>query len=126
MTFLIEGDKRSPRIEVDFEQGVVEIAGISLPENPYNYYLPLQQKLDQYITAPKPKTFLVFKLEYFNTGSALALRNVIQQLNDKLPDGSLFIKWYYERDDSDMFDSGEEFDSLFEKAQFEIIEIEEF
>lgn len=126
MSFIIEGDKRSPRIEVNSEMGHIEISGISLPENPYNYYLPLQEQLDRYLLNPNLVTTLVFKLEYFNTGSALALRNVIQKLNDKLPENSLQVKWYYEKDDSDMLDSGEEFEGLFENAEFEIIEIDEF
>lgn len=126
MSFIIEGDKRSPRVEIDSNRGLIEISGISLPENPYNYYLPLQEELDNYLSTPKEETTLIFKLEYFNTGSALALRNVIQKLNDKLPTGTFNVKWYYETDDSDMFDSGEEFNSLFDNATFEIIEIEEF
>ena len=38
MSLLIEGDKRCPRIEVNTSEGLIEISGISLPENPYNYY----------------------------------------------------------------------------------------
>lgn len=126
MQFLIEGDKRCPRIEADFEKGFIEISGISLPENPYHYYEPLQDELDKYLTSPKERTLLSFKLEYFNTGSALALRNTIQKLNDKLPDNSFLVKWHYEKDDIDMLDSGEEFASIFSRANFEIIEVEEF
>lgn len=123
---MIEGDKRSPRIEAHFESGFIEISGISLPENPYNFYLPLQDEIEKYVANPQPTTLLSFKLEYFNTGSALALRNTIQKLNDNLPKESFSIKWYYEKDDTDMCDSGEEFASIFEDSNFEIIEVEEF
>lgn len=126
MTFLIEGDKRCPKISADFENGVIEIEGISLPENPYHYYQPFMDELDDYLKSPLPKTTLSLKLEYFNTGSALALRNTIQKLNDGLPDNTFTVKWYYEKDDVDMLDSGEEFASIFAKSQFEIIEVEEF
>lgn len=126
MSLLIEGDKRCPRIEVNTSEGLIEISGISLPENPYNYYLPLHKKLDNYIKDPKEMTKLNFRLEYFNTGSALALRNTIQKLCDHLPEGTLEVKWYYEEDDVDMLDSGEEFATIFPRANFEIIEVEEF
>lgn len=126
MPFLIEGDKRSPKIEAHFERGFIEISGISLPENPYNFYLPLQKEIENYVAKPKNKTLLSIKLEYFNTGSALALRNTIQKLHDNLPKESFTIKWYYEKDDTDMFDSGEEFSALFEDSNFEIIEVDEF
>lgn len=126
MSFLIEGDKRSPKIEADFERGFIEISGISLPENPYSYYLRLQEEIDQYVLNPNKNTILSFKLEYFNTGSALALRNTIQKLNDKLPMHNLSVKWHYEKDDIDMLDSGEEFAQLFGNSNFEIIEVDEF
>jgi hypothetical protein len=126
MPFLIEGDKRCPRIAADFDKGLIEISGISLPENPYNYYQPLLEELSSYVKAPNDKTLLSFKLEYFNTGSALALRNTIQKLNDELPENTFSVKWYYETDDVDMLDSGEEFASIFSKANFDIIEVEEF
>lgn len=126
MTFLLEGDKRSPKILADFEAGKIEICGISLPENPYNYYQPFLDKLETYVSAPCDNTLLSFKLEYFNTGSALALRNTIQKLNDNLSQGTFKIKWYYEKDDLDMLDSGEEFAAIFSKTEFEMIEVEEF
>lgn len=126
MPFLIEGDKRCPRIEADFDRGFIEISGISLPENPYSYYQPLLEELDKYVSAPNDQTLLSFKLEYFNTGSALALRNAIQKLSERLPNASFSVKWHYERDDVDMLDSGEEFAAIFSKANFQIIEVEEF
>ena len=126
MTFLIDGDKRCPRIAGDFSRGIFEISGISLPENPCNYYQPFIDELEDYINDPCELTELSLKLEYFNTGSSLALRNIIQKLNDNLNPASLMVKWYYEKDDIDMLDSGEEFASIFSKSTFEIIEVEEF
>jgi hypothetical protein len=78
------------------------------------------------VSAPNDQTLLSFKLEYFNTGSALALRNAIQKLSERLPNASFSVKWHYERDDVDMLDSGEEFAAIFSKANFQIIEVEEF
>ncbi len=126
MSFLIEGDKRCPKISADFANGLIEISGISLPENPYSYYLPIHDELDSYLNSPSDNTVLSFRLEYFNTGSALAIRNVIQKLNDKLPINSFSVKWFFEQDDIDMQDSGKEFDTLFSNTTFEIIEVEEF
>lgn len=126
MTLIVEGDKRSPRITANFSTGIFEISGISLPENPYNFYQPFLNELDLYLKAPCKETVLSLKLEYFNTGSALALRNTIQKLNDNLPKDALLVKWYYETDDIDMLDSGQEFASIFKNSRFEIIEIEEF
>lgn len=126
MSFVIEGNKRCPKIEVVHERGFIEISGISLPENPYNYYQPLQDELDKYLESPKQSTTLSLKLEYFNTGSALALRNTIQKLNDILPRESFSVKWYYEKGDIDMLDSGKEFALLFGNSDFDLIEVDEF
>lgn len=126
MALVIEGDKRSPKLEADFEAGLIKISGISLPENPFGYYTTLLKELEVYVKNPAPITTLEFRLEYFNTGSALSIRNVIEILNNNLKEGTFFVKWFYEMDDVDIQDSGLEFEAIFENAQFEIIEVDEF
>lgn len=126
MVLVLEGDKRSPKIEANFNAGLFRVSGISLPENPFSYYKPFLEDLEKYILKPAKKTTLEFRLEYFNTGSAVSIRNIIDILHEHLKPGTLFVKWYYEMDDIDILESGIEFESILENAQFEIIEVEEF
>lgn len=124
MSLIIEGSKRTPYIIADFDQGLITVSGISLPENPFEYYRPLNEALDGYL-ADKKKTVLEFRIEYFNTGSAVVLRNLIQRLLDSLGD-QLSLNWYYERDDQDIKETADEFKAIFPTLDFNLIEVEEF
>lgn len=126
MSLIIEGSKRTPYIIADFEQGVITISGISLPENPFEYYRPLNEALDGYLEEAKKATLLEFKIEYFNTGSAVVLRNLIQRLQDSLTAEFLSVKWYYEKDDLDIKETADEFKAIFPTLNFNLIEVEEF
>ncbi|WP_027418267.1 DUF1987 domain-containing protein [Crocinitomix catalasitica] len=126
MDVITEGSKRTPKIRADFDDGIIEISGISLPENAYDYFLPLHELLDNYITNPRERTTLNFKMEYLNTGSALSVRNLILKLNNKLPKGTLDVNWFYELDDIDILETGQELASLFDNCTFQYIEVDEF
>jgi hypothetical protein len=126
MLTLIYGSQRTPTVKVNFEEGSIEISGISLPENAYDYFQPLQEQLDEYLKAPAPETSLNFKMEYLNTGSALTVRNIILKLNNKLPKGSFKVNWFYEEEDIDILETGQELASLFDNAEFNYIEVKEF
>ncbi|MBN4072822.1 DUF1987 domain-containing protein [Crocinitomix catalasitica] len=126
MPLIIEGSKRTPYIQADLDKGLITISGISLPENPYEYYRPLNEALDAYLVEPKQNTNLEFRIEYFNTGSAVVLRNLIQRLLDFLGKDHLHLKWYYERDDQDIKETADEFKAIFPALSFDLIEVEEF
>ncbi|MCG8577920.1 MAG: DUF1987 domain-containing protein [Flavobacteriales bacterium] len=126
MSLIIEGSKRTPYINADLNQGLIAISGISLPENPFEYYRPLNEALDSYLVNPKKQTQLEFRIEYFNTGSAVVLRNLIQRLFDFLGTDFMKLKWYYEMDDLDIKETADEFKAIFPDLDFELIEVEEF
>ena len=126
MSLIIEGSKRTPYIIADLKKGVITISGISLPENPYEYYRPLNEALDGYLADGNNKTLLEFRIEYFNTGSAVVLRNLIQRLHESLGDQNLSVRWYYEKDDQDIKETADEFRTIFPAVDFKLIEVEEF
>ncbi len=126
MSLIIEGSKRTPYIIADLKKGVITISGISLPENPFEYYRPLNEALDGYLNEGKKKTLLEFRIEYFNTGSAVVLRNLIQRLLESLGETNLSIRWYYEKDDQDIKETADEFRAIFPSIDFKLIEVEEF
>ena len=121
MSLKIEATVKTPKIEFDSEKGMISIAGISIPEDPQEFFLPLDEELNQYVNAPKEKTFLEFKLEYFNTSTTLIIRNLIRKLHDISNKTKLNVKWYYETDDEDMEEAGDEFKMLFKDIDFDII-----
>lgn len=72
------------------------------------------------------KTIVEFKLEYFNTSTTLIIRNIIRKLKEINDRTNLKICWYFEEDDEDMEEVGEELKILFPELNFKIIQVKQF
>lgn len=126
MSLEIKTTLKTPKVLVNFEEGTILLAGISIPEDPYAFYSPVNEEIEKYMEEPLAKTTLEFKLEYFNTSSTLVIRNLIRDLSQSSSKTELFIKWYYEEYDEDMKEAGDEFRMLFHRVNFELVEVLEF
>ncbi|SDJ96545.1 protein of unknown function [Catalinimonas alkaloidigena] len=107
----LEGTEDTPKIILDGKNGIYEISGRSLPEDSAEFYGPVLEWLDQYADAPNSATEFVFKLEYFNTASSKLILDILSKLED-IDNAS--VVWYYDEDDEDMQEAGEEFSELVE------------
>lgn len=104
---------KTPDIFFDLEMGNLEIKGRSIPENSVDFYSQVMQWLDEYEKSPHETTLLSVKLEYFNTSSSKCLIDIFRRL-EKIHDRSTQVEvhWYYETEDDDMKESGEDFRDL--------------
>lgn len=119
----IEGTPKTPTISLNSETGAIEIKGRSIPENSIEFYKPIVDWLDEYAKAPKEKTVVSIQLEYFNTSSSKCILDVFKKLeNIKKGKNDVVINWYYEEDDEDMLEAGEDYESII-KVPFKMIEI---
>ncbi len=121
----IKGTPKTPSIFFNEEEGKIEIKGRSIPENSIEFYKPLVDWLEDYIKDPKDKTEVNIQLEYFNTSSSKCILDIFKKLegiNDTGKD--IIINWYYEEDDEDMLEAGEDYESIL-KVPFKMIEIVE-
>ena len=126
MSLEIKATLKTPKVLVNFEEGIILLAGISIPEDPYAFYNPVIEEIEAYLLAPKENTRLEFKLEYFNTSSTLVIRNLIRDISQQITNTKLKIYWYYEEYDDDMTEAGEEFRLLFKDLDFDLVEVAEF
>ncbi len=79
--------------------------------------------MDEYAKAAKEKTVVSIQLEYFNTSSSKCILDVFKKLeNLKKGKSDVVINWYYEEDDEDMLEAGEDYESII-KVPFKMIEI---
>ena len=124
MVFSIEGQRRSLKVDLNYDSGVFLFAGVSLPENTNAFFEPILEEIGKYCSAPKP-TVVNFYIEYLNTSSALYLRRVVMLCEEKLGKDLLKVKWHFEKDDDDIKDFGEDFKSIFKVIDVQLIEIEE-
>lgn len=121
----IPGTPKTPSVEFDADTGKIEIKGRSIPENSIEFYKPLVDWLDEYATVAKDVTEVNIQLEYFNTSSSKCILDVFKKLeNVNKSANKVEINWYYEEDDEDMLEAGEDYQSII-KIPFNMIEIEE-
>ncbi len=122
----IKGTNKTPYIKFDPNTGVLEMKGRSIPENAVEFYKPLVDWLDKYAQDPKEHTVVNVQLEYFNTSSSKCILDVFKKLEDinKQEGKEVVINWYYEEDDEDMLEAGEDYQSIL-KIPFKMIEMEE-
>lgn len=129
---LIEPSDFSPKVVFDPVKNQFEISGESRPENTSKFYMPLLQWLEQYqgvlywekdkVTSIPPKVF-EFKFDYFNSTSAKFIMDVLMQLDKMAQEGyPIKAKWFYDKRDEDMKESGEEFSKLLKKLPIEFVE----
>jgi hypothetical protein len=121
----IEGTSKTPTVNLDPSSGTIEIKGRSIPENSIEFYRPLVEWLDEYAKNPQKKTTVNVQLEYFNTSSSKCILDIFKKLETiKKARNEVIINWYYEEDDEDMLEAGEDYESII-RVPFKMIEIVE-
>jgi len=126
-TLSLQGSPKTPTVEMNAESGVIEIKGRSIPENSIDFYRPVVEWLDKYAENPAGETVVNIQLEYFNTSSSKCILDVFKKLETvykKNGEKGVVINWYYEEDDEDMLEAGEDYQSIL-KIPFKMIELEE-
>jgi hypothetical protein len=119
----IEGTPKTPTVTMNPNTGVIEIKGRSIPENSIEFYRPVVEWLDEYAKNPQPNTVVNVQLEYFNTSSSKCILDVFKKLEVlKKNQKDVIINWYYEEDDEDMLEAGEDYESII-KVPFKMIQI---
>ena len=119
----IEGTPKTPTVNFDAATGVIEIKGRSIPENSIEFYRPLVEWLEEYSKEPQSLTNVNIQLEYFNTSSSKCILDVFKKLEAiKKARNEVVINWYYEEDDEDMLEAGEDYESII-RIPFKMIEV---
>ena len=123
--FYLDGSAKTPTIDFNCETGILVFRGRSIPENSVEFYAPLNEWLNEYRLTPKDTTTVEMKLEYFNTSSSKCILDFFKQLEKLNSDASkVHVNWYFEKDDEDMAEAGEDYEAIVE-LPFSIIEVEE-
>jgi hypothetical protein len=121
----LEGSAKTPTVKFDSAAGKLELKGRSIPENSIEFYKPLNDWIDSYASNPQTETIVDVKLEYFNTSSSKCILDLFKQL-EKLNQRNtkVQVNWYFEEDDEDMAEAGEDYEAIID-LPFKMIEVEE-
>ena len=118
----LEGTPKTPTVEFSAENGVLLLKGRSIPENSIEFYKPLINWIENYSASAPSETVLNVQLEYFNTSSSKCLLDIFKRL--ERVGNPVTINWYFEEDDEDMLEAGEDYDAIID-IPFKMIEVEE-
>jgi hypothetical protein len=111
----IKGSHETPEVIFDKDNAIFSITGKSLPEDVKEFYNPLIKWVAEYSESPNPETVLKVKMDYFNTASSKMLLEIFEKFKDMLDAGhKVSIDWYYQEDDEDMQDAGEDYADIVE------------
>lgn len=121
-----EGTQKTPAMRLDPATGSIELKGRSIPENSIEFYKPVIEWLEEYRSAAKAETQVHIHLEYFNTSSSKCILDVFKKLEAIQTEGisNVTINWYYDAEDDDMLEAGQDYDSII-RVPFKMIEIAE-
>ena len=124
--FFIEPTRVTPLVNFDPEEGILEVKGRSSPENSILFYQKIIDSLDEFAESGGDEFTANFSFEYFNTSSSKCLFDVFKKLSKINDEGKeLTINWFYEEDDEDMMEAGEDYADLLD-LDFNFREIGEF
>jgi hypothetical protein len=103
------GSVNVPRIAYDQEEDVLSITGRSIAERPDLIYIPLEEWIRSHLERFTQLRIVIF-LEYINSGSSKALRDVLRMISSyRAPRYRIRITWLYEEDDEAMHELGEHY-----------------
>jgi len=122
-TFTMTAKEYTPAVLLDANNGIIEISGKSFPEDAVRFYKPILKWIDEYLTIPKPVTYLNLKFSYYNTASAKKILEMIKKVASLQKSGNkLEVTWFYDDGDEDMLSAGNDYSSVIE-IPFKFIEV---
>ena len=121
----LEPSRVTPLVNFDPEEGILEMKGRSSPENSIQFYQKIIQNLGMFAENGEGDFTANFAFEYFNTSSSKCLFDIFKRLVRIRDSGKiLIVNWFFEEDDEDMMEAGEDYSDLLD-LEFNFIEIED-
>lgn len=123
---IIDPTSVTPYVMLDTSAELFEIKGRSSPEVSINFYSPIYDYLETAEVSNSAGDFTAnFALEYFNTSSTKCLLGILKRLANFQDKGKkVVVNWYYEEDDEDVLEIGEDL-SYFVDIEFNFVPIDE-
>ena len=110
----VEGTKMTPNVILDSDKKVYSITGNSRPENPLQFYKPIFEWLTNYLENTEEKMVFEVQLDYFNTSTSKVLLDLFELFEKFAETKDIHVVWYYQSDDEEMQEAGEELLDLVE------------
>ncbi len=111
----IEGSFKNPSVFFDANAGLLKLEGKSIPERTGEFYQPLLDWIEEYLSEDHELTTVDLNLEYCNSSSTRYVLDILEKLEAFSKKGNeVKVLWKYEEDDEDMCDLGESYQESLE------------
>lgn len=109
----------SPRIVLNYAEGLIEIDGKSYTEDMYTFYSPVELWFKEYFNGScQEKTTVNIKLIYFNSATSQILYNLFDIIaNSSCNLDTITINWFYFEDNEDSYEDYEDMLEEFPKLK---------
>jgi hypothetical protein len=116
-SYLQRATDLTPEITLIPEENKFIIAGKSAPEDVRGLYYPVIEWMEEFVAGVRKENIysdekpllLKLDLEYFNSSSAKFIYDILSQLRDLNNEGvPVDIEWYYDEEDIDLREAGED------------------
>ncbi|MBS1652484.1 MAG: DUF1987 domain-containing protein [Bacteroidetes bacterium] len=104
---LIPQTNNTPLVVASISEGVISIKGKIIPENPDEFFHQLEL-ITQKCAESSQNLKINLQLDYFNTPSSKMLARYFRKVIAKNPE----INWYFEKNDEEIKEAGEDYASL--------------
>ena len=110
---IISPTKNTPEVILDLK-GIIKLTGRLIPENAENFFIPIEEWINEYFKNPADITTFEIHLEYINSSGTMYLLDIIHKITHihlKKNNKKFIIDWYYKDEDEDMLEKGRFFSS---------------
>ena len=124
MAFMLEREKTTstPYVLVDEEDHYIKLAGRSFNEDIMEFFTPVINWLDTYLTTDFGRLVFDCNMDYFNSSTVKILSTMIKKL-DKYSVGKnkVVVNWVTTEDNDIIIECGEDFEEDIEHLEFNLV-----
>ena len=119
----IQKTKKTPLINLNIKESIFQIKGPSFSENIVDVYNPIIDWIGQSLTELENELICEMYFTVLNSASHKKIFQILIKLNSFLDNGKkIKVKWYYDEDDEDIMEMGEDLIELI-NIPFELIPV---
>jgi hypothetical protein len=123
MIYLSDEKNTLPHISLDEKTTTIVIKGRSTSSSAEKVFEGVIEQMKEFLIKNFKDLTLEIDLEFFNTPTSKKLLDLFRLIKNisKTNGHKMTVKWYFEKGDDDMLDSGEDYESILE-VPFKFIE----
>ena len=108
--FELRQTSSTPLVLADQEQGRITMAGDSYPENPFEFFQPIIDGIENYLSQDTRPLHLELALVYLNTSSIRAMMDIFDRMEEAFQHGrEVSVHWTFDPENERVGELADEF-----------------